>query len=104
MVRRAERIFAAKRDAAVAAVAGFYVDFGFVNEHEKNPIRKRVKTVRMTLSGRAESSIEIGTTGVLRMTARLNGAAVSPSGSVQGNYGSSFCGEHFDFAREQCTD
>src|SRR5258706_2078201 len=31
--------FAAKRDAAVAAVTGFYVDFGFVNEHRKNPIR-----------------------------------------------------------------
>src|ERR1700740_664071 len=25
--------FAAKRDTAVATVAGFYVDFGFVNEH-----------------------------------------------------------------------
>src|SRR6266403_1773842 len=26
--------FTAKRDTAIAAVAGFYVDFGFVNEHQ----------------------------------------------------------------------
>ena len=29
-------LFAAKRDAAVAAVAGFYIDFGFVNEHQES--------------------------------------------------------------------
>src|SRR5258705_5774596 len=32
-------LFAAERDAAVPAVAGFYVDFGFVNEHCEPALR-----------------------------------------------------------------